>query len=162
MPVPSHYSRGVCPLLGVRGRPSYSTTCPMERPHTQRIRQSHLSGREEAGFLPTVSASINWTALSAGAPVCLQRESTPYKLAHGCLGAKPAGRSVTYTMWQNDKRPSERAPRSVAAYWQKRELLGEWMFFGPRDPPRNLPMCPSAGQGLTGDSPWGNVPNPLH
>ncbi|XP_040308891.1 endogenous retrovirus group K member 7 Env polyprotein isoform X1 [Herpailurus yagouaroundi] len=29
------------------------------------------------------------------------------------------------------------------------------MFFGPRDPPQNLPVCPSIGQGLTGDSPWG-------
>ncbi|XP_019297699.2 endogenous retrovirus group K member 6 Env polyprotein-like [Panthera pardus] len=112
-------------------------------------------GGEDAGFLPTVSASINWTALSAGVPICLQRESMPYKLAYGCLGTKPVGRSITYTMWQNDKRLSEWVPRSFAAYWQKRELLGEWMFFGPHDPPQNLPICPSAGQGLTGDSPWG-------
>ncbi|XP_042791752.1 endogenous retrovirus group K member 6 Env polyprotein-like [Panthera leo] len=112
-------------------------------------------GGEDAGFLPTVSASINWTALSTGVPICLQRESMPYKLAYGCLGTKPVGRSITYTLWQNGKRPSEWVPRSVAAYWQKRELLGEWMFFGPRDPPQNLPICPSAGQGLTGDSPWG-------
>ncbi|XP_044906888.1 uncharacterized protein LOC123383402 [Felis catus] len=86
-------------------------------------------GGEDTGFLPTVLASINWTALSAGVPICLQRESTPYKLAYGCLGTKPVGRSITYTMWQNGKRPSEWYPAPLPLIGKKENYLKNGFFW---------------------------------